>query len=307
MSLIPCSALLQLTQRELGSIGEWRLLSTSNSTVWRVETSADSFVVKHLTDTSSDALLEQRLISQLGSDPLFHPIDKVRQCDDGSVLVISRYLNGVSLDQVLQDESYNLQDANRWANQMHQIFTRLSEVPVTGFGRSRAENFPSYTSWMMFMQDYLKGQKKKAPRLASLRFEAIHKAFQRADEMLEPLTRHPFLIPADVNSRNFMVTSPHRDLVMLNIPVVWHGDPVHPYGEALIHLDETPVLERLLSLVDFPCWQLSLYAALSAYVILSYVERFGTQPLDQVTPWGRQRPLLQLLDEYLNQLKFTFS
>ncbi|MCB8954665.1 MAG: phosphotransferase [Ardenticatenales bacterium] len=294
-----------LARKRVGAIKDWWLLSRSNSLLWQVETESGRFVIKHLADRSSDPLMEQRIGEWLTPDPLFRPIRWVESCADGTFVVISDFIPGVSLDQVLETNAYTPAEAIRWGGQMHEMFVRLGELPAQSFGQPDINGTGEAASWGAFWDSYLMRQRQKAPQLAALRFDALYNAFKRIQRRLDHEIAQPRLIPADVNSRNFLVTDPRRNLVFVNVPLVWHGDAAHPYGESLVHLDQTPLLETLLSLAAYPAWRLHLYAALNAYVILAYVERFGGQPVHLATPWGRKRPLLNLLDWHLEQVSVS--
>ena len=110
-------------------------------------------------------------------------------------------------------------------------------------------------------------------------------------------------VPAQASPPWTSLRTSDRALVLLNAPVVWAGDAAHPYGEALVHFDQTKLASMFASLASLPAWRLHLYAALNAYIILAYAERFSGTPLEQVRPWGRERPLLVLLDEHLQMLR----
>jgi hypothetical protein len=110
-----------------------------------------------------------------------------------------------------------------------------------------------------------------------------------------------------MNLRNFLITQPDRNLKMIHLPNFWQADPAIPYSEAMVHLDQSVLLSALLDKIGYPKWRLYFYAAYSAYVILVYVERFGNTTLNEALPWGGKRPLMQILDEYLRNLKYEIA
>lgn len=295
---------LAATKQLLGTIYDIKLLSHTNSVVCLVTTEAGRYVVKEIFDPTIDAFLEKEILHAISADEFFRPILYVQKIEmNRSCLVIAPYIEGTSLDSLTSSGQFSSKHARVWANDIHTILQLVQLVPVSGFGRPRLGKEFEYSTWTDFLERYLQQQCKKAPFLASIRFEHIWSTFNRLRLRLDKHTPLPKLINADVNARNFLVVPPNDHLRLIHMPVLWHGDPAASYGEAVIHFHDTAIAKELMSLCRFPAWRIHFYAAFSAYVILAYVERFGPYPLETALPWGGHRPLLDLLDEHLRELK----
>jgi hypothetical protein len=290
----PPTDLLSWAHEEIGPIQRTAPLSTSNSRVWRAATSSGDWILKHLSDLSSTPEVESFVLAELRGRPDVRQIRAFRSCADGSTYLIAAYVHGRTLDECLATAKPPA--AGGWASQLSDLIEAVGRIPVTGFGKVRLGPDglrADHDSWPGFLEDYLEGQRVKAPRLASLRYDRLRRALVAARAELAAAAPHPRLVLADVNLRNFVVGS--SGLVCCNIPVLWAGDPAASRGEALLHWSGTAgesVLAGTSGLLHF-------YAAFHAYVILAYVERFSPEPLDRATPWGSNTPLLQLLDEHL--------
>lgn len=275
-------------------------LAGDNSAVWRVQTAHGDFVVKHLTDPTSD-LAGETWLGQRVAHTSFRAVEDAVVLPDETRAVLARYVEGERFDDVLLREDATPEEQRRWADQMHELFAAIARVPVSGFGAPATPGRATAERWSAFLAAYLERQRHKAPRLAGIRYAALAAALARITAALDATVTSPVLVPADVNLRNFLVTG-SRSLVVINVPLLWHGDPAEPYGDALIHVDGRQIADRLREHADAEPWRLSFYAAFAAYCVLAYVERFADEPLDKARPWGGRRPLLDILDEHLEVL-----
>lgn len=294
----------KLATKLIGKIGEVQVLSQTNNQVFKTITKRGAFILKVVSDPTVDVLLERDLLLRLGRNDLFRSMLQVSPLSDApGFLVVAPFYEGKSLDAVLELGDVTQAEAERWARTMHEMFAVIATVPVTFFGRPRVNTPPTFSRWTAFLQWYLLRQKKKAPHLASMRYERLASAFRRIAPILDDATQRPTLVPADVNLRNFLVRSSERQLVMIHLPILWHGDTAVPYGESAIHLDRTIIGKELLELGAFSSSRIDWYAAFSAYVVLAFAERFHPSPLAEVRAWGGHRPLLEILDERLARLE----
>ncbi|SDH49120.1 Phosphotransferase enzyme family protein [Actinokineospora alba] len=293
------SAVWDWAEEMVGPITERELLSTSNSTVWRVRSASGEWALKHLADTSSAPQAESVVLGRLAATAAVRRIRALAEQPDGSSFVLSEYVPGEVLADVLPTATP--EQCREWARRQRLVIDAVGTIPVTGFGKVRvAEDgrtlCAEHPSWTSFLGAYLDEQRRKAPALADLRHDRLRAALDAVTPELEDV--EPLLMPADVNSRNYVVDG--FSLTCTNIPVAWSGDPLAAYGEALLHWSDTEgvaVFERATAKRSRRA--LRLYAAFHAYVILAYVERFAAEPLDEATPWGARTPLLTLLDSHL--------
>lgn len=282
----------------VGPITGHTLLSTSNSRVWRATSSSGDWVLKHLEDTSSAPRVESVVLGQLAGANV-RRIRALAEQPDGSSFVLAEYVPGVPLADLVPRAGEV--ESHEWAKQVRRVIDAVTTLPVMGFGKVRvAENsrrlFGEHESWPSFLFDYLERQRLKAPRLARLRY---HRLLSAVRAMESELTEVPArLMPADVNLRNYVVDG--LAVTCTNIPVVWSGDPIAAYGESVLHWSDTAGEDVFVRAAgESALRRLHLYAAFHAYVILAYVERFSSEPLEEATPWGASTPLLTLFDRHL--------
>lgn len=293
-----------IVQNILGQIHRYEMLSQTNSAVYLAESDQGKYVVKEIHDSTGRAFVEKAIVDRLPSQKLFRQILHVERLKNAqTTLVIAPYIEGVSFDSVVREGSFSPEQAKRWANDLHQTFQLLQTLPAAGFGRPTPAKPPSFRSWSSFLGSYLHRQRDKAARMAKMRFKPLWKAFERLQKKLDAQTRRPYVINADANARNYLIASPSNRLLQIHMPNVQHGDPAVPYGDAMIHFHDSPIEYELLNLCDYPRWRLRFYAAVAAYAILVFCERVDSAPLEEAVPWGRDRPLLELLDENLDGLK----
>jgi aminoglycoside phosphotransferase (APT) family kinase protein len=283
----------------IGPISRSWLLSGSHSRVWRARSASGDWTVKHLQDRSSDARVEAAVLGSLPGTVRARRIRALREEPDGSVFVLAPYVPGRTLDEALPGAEADR--ARDWAEQVCRIVDAVAAVPVQGYGAVRLESDgrtlrAGAPDWFAFLVGYLERQRHKAPRLAALRHGVLLAAMRDLEPRLAAAADRPRLLHADVNLRNFVVDGPV--VACVNLPVAWSGDPAAVYGEALVHWSGTAgeaVFRRAGRaagrLLDF-------YAAFHAYVILAYVERFSSEPLDRAAPWGGSTPLLELFDRH---------
>lgn len=278
------------------------LLSNNNNLIWKVMFDVETFVVKEVLDETVDVKSEQALYMMTGSNPLFRPILDVFENDENNrKTVIYPFIEGVSLDKILQSESYSLEEAQHWSSQMIQSFEILRDVYVDGWGKGKSNDNECHDTWFSFLFSYLEEQKLKGPKIAVLRYDALISTINKYKKNIEKAVTRPSLVCGDVNARNYLIT-PARNLICIHTPMMWRSDPAVPYGDALVHLDSSLFGDCFYKLADYPNYRMWLYAAFSAYVILAYVERFSSEPLEKALPWGGKRSLLDILDYYLNIL-----
>lgn len=294
----PEDAVVARTELALGAARGWRLLSDTNSLVWTVTVGDAQWVVKVLTDHTSDAELEHDLLGRL-DEGRARQIATVEQLEGGQSLVLMPYLEGVVLADHLAAVPPDEALARRWAADLTALVGAVASLPLegAGFGRRRYGAAPSHGRWSDFLAAYLEEQRHKGPRTAAIGYERLRDLLQTLAPRLDAACPRPSVVPADLNARNLLVTSQGR-LVLLNMPVVWQGDPWAALGELLLHTDGTSIAEALAA-AHHPEWLLHFYAAYHAFVICAYVERFSTEPFDRVPPWGRSRPLAELFREHL--------
>ncbi|MFD9357951.1 hypothetical protein [Streptomyces sp. NPDC060031] len=295
----PTPAMLGWAREVVGPVGEPSLLSRTNSLLWRLPGAGGDYVLKHLTDPTSDLDAETALLTALPPDAPFRRPLALRRLADGSALTLAAYLEGPCLADVLATAPAATAEA--WAGQWHTMMRLVAARPASGFGKADARGHAEHRTWSDFLHTYLERQRRKAPRLAALRHAAVAEALTGLSAPLDAAAPTPTLLSADVNHRNFLVTA--AGLHCVNVPVLWAGDPAACYGEALVHWDGSPGLRRLVALSGAPAWRLHWYAAFHAYVILAFVERFSPEPLADARPWGGRRPLLSLLDRHLAALR----
>ena len=286
----------------IGPILKTEPLSLTNNVVLRVQSRQGDFVVKIVEDRTVDALIEHEVFRCL-NDKFFRASLHVEKLDhEGRMLVVSPFLNGVSLDIGITDSQFDDDDRRRWALQMHEAMVQISRISVKGFGRPYVNRPPRFRTWTSFLEWYMERQRFKGPRIAGMRYKRIRGAFDRLHKQFDADVLKPTLVPADVNARNFLICTDCAHLRMIHAPIFWHGDPAVPYGEASVHFGHTSMGKHLLRQIDYPAWRVNWYAAFAAYVILVYSERFDITPLDAVRPWGGGPPLLEILDQNLRRL-----
>jgi hypothetical protein len=292
----------EVVARQFGRIDSFVALSRSNSRVWRATCGGTDFVVKLLTDSSSDVIVERALLDELSGMPCVRPILAVQPLGDAFV-VLSQYIDGTTLDEILASGAYDAADALRWACDLELLQEAVATRPVRGFGRCDSAFTAPAESWSEFLREYLEEQRSKAPQTAAWAYARMSSLLTRVQHRIDEEVGQPRAILADINNRNFCVRASDRRLVLLNAPVVWCADPAHPYGESMIHHDETALGAAFLKRAAFPRWRLHLYASMNAYIILAYAERFSSVPLSRVAPWGRTRPLRELFDQHMRLLQ----
>ena len=279
------------------------LISDTNNTVWKVSFDKQEFVVKEITDPTVDVESEKRLLELIGDNDRFRPIIHYQSMEQAKTYIaIYPFVEGQSLDTV-DFRSVSKNEVEKWAGQLHESFEliRMAEN-VEGFGRRSMDKKPSYSTWMDFIFWYIENQAIKGPRMAALRYDALRKAFERYASSIQQDVCAPSLVCGDVNLRNYLIT-PKNDLVCIHSPMLWHGDPAVPYGDAAVHLDSSLLGEQFLSRGGYPAYRIHLYAAFSAFAILVYIERFNDTPLETALCWGGKRPLLEIFDDHLGRLE----
>ena len=211
------------------------------------------------------------------------------------------YIEGVSLDKILHEGSYTLAEATQWSEQLIESFEIVRSIPVIDWGKGIDSESENYSEWYDFLFSYLKEQEKKGPRIADLRYERLVDTINKYQNNIKKEVNSSALVCADVNARNYLITQ-KRELICIHTPMMWRADPAVPFGDALVHLDNSLFGKCFKNMTRYPAYRTYLYAAFSAYVILAYVERFSTEPLEKALPWGGNRPLLDILDHYLDLL-----
>lgn len=291
----PPDDLLAWASDLLGPLHDFLLVSTSNSRVWSVH-AADgrAYALKHLVDTSGTAAAEYAVRRQLADCPLLQPLTAVRIDEAGSAFALSEFVTGRTLDEAFPTAGGR---AEVWAGQLAGLLDRIARVPVTGFGKLTSGLAGDHTSWSDFLHGYLDEQRRKAPGLAAARHTQLRDLLDEVTSELDRAAPAPGLVAADINNRNFVVDA--RGITCVNLPVLWGGDPMAMYGQALLHWEGTHGIPVLRARSAVPAWRLHFYAAYHAYVILAYVERFSPVPFGEAAPWGRTTPLLHLFDEHL--------
>jgi protein-tyrosine phosphatase len=290
-------------EKVLGPAEGWSLTSATNSRVWRVSARGGEFVVKHLTDVSSDARVERDVLAAVGPRRA-RQIIEVASLDDGGHLVVAPYLYGELMADRLKTAPVEAALGRDLAGQYRDILASVSALPLRapGFGRLGSGHRAGHEKWSDALRAYLDEQHRKGPKTSALRHTELAKTLDRLASRLDAECGPPRVIPTDVNSRNFLLTDEGTRLVALNFPVVWQGDPVMPFGALQLHLDQTPIAAALAA-GGVPPWRMHFYAAYHAFVICVYVERFEAVRLESASVWGRERPLLDLLDEHLRALE----
>lgn len=278
------------------------LINKSINTVWKVKTGTETYVVKEIRDMTVDVESEYVLLKRFEGNSLFRPMFLcVKDETTSSFVAVHPYIEGVTLDKVLLSGSYNEHQAKIWGKQLEEYFTALREVSYDGFGKISQQSKPDSKIWMDFIYDYLERQRKKGPLMAQKRFHILCSAFRRYEGQINQEIITPMVVCGDVNTRNYII-SEKANLVCIHTPMLWNADPAVPYGDAMVHLDQTPILDELLYHLEFPQYRLHLYAALSAYTILVFMERYSNIPLEDAKPWGRIRPLLEIFDEHISKV-----
>jgi hypothetical protein len=292
-------------EKVIGPTSEWRLASSTNSQVWRVQAESGAMSVKLLTDTSSDAWVERRLFAELGTRHT-RPILEIVDLGEGAQLVIAPFLDGELVADRLQRAPVPADLGRALADQYQEVLASISRLPLraSGYGRVGSGHAGRNARWSHALKAYLEEQRMKGPRTSALRHAVLSAALERISDRLDTECGQPRVIPTDVNARNFLITDPGRMLVALSFPVIWQGDPAMPFGALQLHLDDTPIAAAL-AVGPWPQWRVHFYAAYHAFVICVYVERFAQISLDEATPWGRSRPLLDLFDIHLRLMEKT--
>lgn len=292
----------EAAEQVLGPTADWRLTSSDHSQVWRVRADGHAWAVKLLTDRSSDADVERWLLAQLTARHA-RPIRDIVALPDGNHLVLAPYLDGDLVADRLRRGPVAADEAVRLAGQYRHILDQIADLPPPepGYGRLGSGHRAGHPQWTDALRAYLAEQCAKGPAAAALCHPRLAAALDRAATRLNTECGSPRLIATDVNARNFLITAIDGDLVALNLPVVWQGDPAMPYGILQLHLDDTAIA-AVLADGPWPRWRIHFYAAYHAFVICVYVERLASVPLQQATPWGRHRPLLDLFTHHLRQM-----
>ncbi|MEV6823606.1 hypothetical protein [Amycolatopsis sp. NPDC051102] len=284
----------------LGPVSEPELISESNSRVWRVrDRRGRPFAVKHLTDRSSRIEAEEtvrRLLAERGNRRVGPILARWRN-PDGTHYVLTEHRDG----RVLGDALGEAGPVAGWAAQLADLLDAVAGIPAAGFGKLSGDLRAPWPTWSSFLLGYAEEQRRKAPALAAARYRAVQAVLTEAAPLLDAAAPSPMLVAADINNRNFVIGS--EGLVCVNLPVLWGGDPAIAYGQSLLHWAGTEGEAVLARRAGAPGWLLHFYAAFHAYVILAYAERFAPQPWQEVSPWGRPTPLLDLLDRHLAQVR----
>lgn len=290
-------------ESRVGAPSTETLISDTNNNVWKVSSGGQDFVVKEITDPTVDVESEKRLLGLIDNSDRFRPIIHYERMEEAQTYIaIYPFIEGQSLDTV-DFRNAPKGEVEKWAEQLHESFEliRTAET-VEGFGRRSVDKKPNYSTWMDFVFWYIGNQANKGPRMAALRYDALRNAFERYAGSIQQDVSTPSLVCGDVNLRNYLIT-PENDLVCIHSPMLWHGDPAVPYGDAAVHLDSSLLGELFLERGGYPAYRIHLYAAFSAFAILVYIERFNETPLEQALCWGGVRPLLDIFDDHLGQLE----
>lgn len=296
-------------ENNFGQIISSKLISNSNNRVSRIDTTKGVFLVKEIYDVTADALFEQEILKRVGTNDRFRKLFFVKIFETLKLtLVVAEYLEGTPLDEIVSTGNYTVQESAQWAKTICEIHNSLANIEAVGFGRPKLNHSEiSFSSLSEFLNWYLEKQVLRGPKMATLRYQKLKKIFEILIPMLDKINIYPKLISADVNSKNFLITLPDRELKIIHLPNIWHADPAIPFGEALVHLDGSQLLDELLKLKSFENWRLYFYASFSAYIILVFVERFSNISIKIARPWGASRPLFEILDDYLEKLEFEIE
>jgi hypothetical protein len=284
----------------IGELGQITQISTSNNLVWRVDGPDGRYTAKYVIDKSSGFRSEHELLRSLSGHDCFRPSLAIRELPDGGAFVLTPYLPGVSLDQVLLSSRLEPAQVDKLVDCWQRIMGILRSQPANGFGALYAPGGPSMATWPGYLLAQLEEQRIKGPKTALLYYSKLRSAMTSVDDQLAECVT-PALVPADSNNRNFLV-APDGRLVCINLPALWHGHWLKPWGEALVHWDGTALADRVFDLMREHTQLLHFYAAHQAYIILVFGERFSPPPLERLQPWGGRRPLMDILDDHLAKL-----
>ena len=109
----------------------------------------------------------------------------------------------------------------------------------------------------------------------------------------------------DLNMNNFVVNNNDR-IKVINIPVLWSGDWIAPYGELAAHIYKTPLWQPFIDTIrkdGLAQRRINLYALLMAYTTLAYVVRFSEEDLEQTRPWGNeQATFFEIIEYFFSEL-----
>lgn len=296
------SAAKRVFVKTFGQCEDVMFLSGTNNPVWRVKCSSNEYVVKEIRDKSVDIVSEQTFLSQLNDTERFRQI--LTCChdeDEGIYVAVYPYINGESFDKVVNDDNYSQFQAKLWADQIETTFNCIRSQSVERFGKRDSNKNPQYNRWMDFVYDYLENQKSKGPIMATYKYDELLDVFKKYEDRIDGEVLRPSLVCGDCNLRNYIVDN-KGNLICIHTPMLWHADPALPYGDLMVHLDQTNILTYLINPLNYPEYRLHLYAAFSAYAILVFTERFSKLDLKDAKPWGRKRSLIEIFNEHISCL-----
>jgi hypothetical protein len=287
----------------IGATSEWTVISSRHSTVWVVRANAGRWSVKHLCDETSDASVEQWLMSHLAATKV-RRIHRIVNLSNGSRVVIAPFVEGELLSTRLE-RGIAPETSALVAGDLRSLLGEISRIPPTtlGFGRLGGGRQPIHQRWSHALRDYLEEQRKKGPQSADRMYKTLSETLGELADRFDAEVVGPRVHPTDVNMHNFLLRQEDGRLLALNFPAIWQGDAAMPFGILQLHLDQTSVASAILDGRSWPSWRLHFYAMYHAFVICVYAERFSATPLDEVAPWGRNRPFVDLFEIHRQALE----
>lgn len=275
-------------------------LSDRNSQVWRVKAAGEELVVKQLTDRTSDPSVERAVLERLPSGTSKRVL-AVEEVSADEMLVLTTYVRATPLASWLPGASP--QERQVVWRQIGTLCAQIAASPVRGAGR--VDVGPDgvlhgrHLTWGEFLTDYLARQERKAPETAACYSERLRGAL---GSVLEPgaAAAEPLcLMSADLNNHNLALGEAGQ-VVLLNVPLAWAGDPRCALGELTVHWFGTAQAAQALDGPDGT--MVSTYAAFHAFVILAYVESRTDEDTNSALIWGTEHRVVDVLAHTLDRV-----
>ena len=270
--------ILSQVENEVGKITSIELLSLTNNPVYLLKNKG-KYVLKFLNDKSSNYNLECKILTDLKyRDYLISPINK-----DFS---LTKYVEGTVLDEISFNQ--NEIDPNILIHGFDSFIKEISTIPSSGYGALDTTLSGSHTTWKSFLINYMTRQEKKSRNMPSSIINLMKDILAGNSYLLDE--NESCTIPMDLNLRNFMVTG-NKYIYPINMPIIWRGDRLAPYGELSMHIYGTSLWESLNRLKNFnhtEMKKINLYILLMSYTVLVFITNLNKKDLYTAKPWGNE-------------------
>lgn len=283
--------ILEEIELKTGKIKTISLLSKKNNTLYLIE-AEKPYILKFIKDRTTNFVLERKIFEILGGKKYIIAPRKGRE------YMLYQYLEGTILADIADDGKLK----EEIVNQVFNFISNMRRIESQGYGDLNNELVGRYNSWKEFLIAYIQNQINKAKRVPKKYSGLVSK---RMSENIELITRCQVgTVPMDLNLNNFVLDNKNK-LKPINIPVVWRGDILAPYGELAVHIFRTKLwdyfLEKLKS-KRMDKQSVLFYMLLMSYTILVFVSNNTKERLENARPWGNNRATFFEIIEFCDGL-----